>query len=59
MSLFVIFHPIQLGDEAVDPMEQVWLVVAATAYLYAFWWDVRMDWGLGHCKHAGLARTQA
>jgi hypothetical protein len=58
VSLFVIFHPLPRTDLALaqfDAPQKLWLVVLAAAYLYAFWWDWFMDWGLGDATHGYLA----
>jgi len=32
----------------------MWVFFYTCASLYAFWWDVRMDWALGQLQHQGL-----
>eukprot|EP00937_MAST-01D_sp_MAST-1D-sp2_P004289 g4289.t1 len=63
------FHPFQRmhneGTEAaalreiaaLDSWQRLWVCAGVVAYVYAFWWDVCMDWGLGHSRHCCLAET--
>jgi hypothetical protein len=42
--------------DPVQALEQAWIVMGVIATLYSWYWDVVMDWGLGHfdAAHFGL-----
>eukprot|EP00127_Corallochytrium_limacisporum_P002791 Clim_evm4s141 gene=Clim_evmTU4s141 len=42
------------GSSADADWKSTWLVFAFVNSMYSFWWDVKMDWGLGDSNQSGL-----
>ena len=59
MAVTVGFSPVVATIAVADPADALgtaWICVGVAATLYSFYWDVVMDWGLGHTDaiHWGL-----
>jgi xenotropic and polytropic retrovirus receptor 1 len=51
------YHPIYTNaHETWSDLRDLWVFLGVTATLYAFLWDIFVDWGLGHThtRHPGL-----
>jgi hypothetical protein len=61
VTLFGAFHPLYLmhrqhDDRGIKWFQVFWMALFVSSSLYSFFWDVFMDWGLGHAKFGFLSQ---
>ena len=59
VTLFGAFHPLYLEHSSkpaggINMFQIFWTLIFVSSSLYSFFWDVKMDWGLGDKKYGFL-----